>query len=165
MSELDDLNKENEELKIKIVSLEFESKLNRFLADQRANTIEELLKSQTKILKNKLQSDESKMILQLVDRIKMDNEKYDDLQNFLLKSFPKALKVTNQDNQDNQDNKDTISPKRNDLSQSYIDKNGIMYAPQHIIDVTIILIAHLKKQIEDMLGESDSNQDDKNDLF
>lgn len=156
MSELDDLKNENKELKSKIVELELTSKLNRFLADQRAETIHKLLESQNAILRSKLQSDETKAIMQMIERIKMDNEKYDELQKYLMKSFPKILKIKK--NEDTQEPKET----RDDLSQSYIDENGNMYAPKHIIDVTITLMSLLKKQIEDILG---TEPEEKDDLF
>lgn len=159
MSELDDLKKENGELKTKNIELEFTSKLTRFLADQRAETIHKLLESHTELLKRTLHSDENKIILKMVERIKLDNEKYDELQKYLLKSFPKALKVKKKD--------ETEQPKtdRDDLSQSYIDENGNMYAPQHIIDITIILMSALKKQIEDILGDDYSSEKDGSNLL
>lgn len=160
MSELDDLKNENKELKSKILELEFTSKLNRFLADQRAETIHQLLESQNKQLKSKLQSNETKIIVQMLERIKSDNEKYDELQKYLIKSFPKILNIKKKDDTNQQ-----IST-REDLSQSYVDENGNMYAPKHIIDVTIILMSQLKKQIEDILGKNSSlENDDESDQF
>ena len=161
MSELEDLKKENEQLKTKNIELEFTSKLNRFLADQRAGTIRELLESQTELLRRTLHSDENKIILKMIERIKLDNEKYDELQKYLLKSFPKVLKVQKKDDKQ----KEKPKSDRDDLSQTYIDENGNVYAPQHIIDVAIILISQLKKQIEEILGNDYSSEEDNTNLL
>lgn len=159
MSELEDLKKLNEELRAKIMELEFTSKLNRFIADQRADTINKLLESQTNFLKKTLMSDEKEIIRKMLKRIQVDNEKYDELQKYLMKTFPKILKIKK-----NED----IKPQeqaRDDLSQSYIDENGNMYTPKHIIDVAMILMSQLKKQIEDILGNEYSDDDEESDIF
>ena len=145
MAELDDLKNENKELRSKVVELEFLSKLNRFLADKRADTIKELLESHNQFLKKAILTDEKLIIKQMLERIQIDNEKYDELQKYLMKSFPKILKITEKDEKQQTTNRD-------DLSKSYIDENGNMYAPKHIIDVAIVLISQLKKQIEEIMG-------------
>jgi len=158
MSELDDLKKENKELQAKIVSLEFESKLNRFLADKRADTIRELLQSHNDLLKRTLHSEESKVLIKLIERIKLDNEKYDELQKYLMKTFPKILKIRKNENTD------SPTSNRDDLSTTYIGEDGNVYAAQHIIDVTMIIINSLKKQLEDVLGSGYEDNNDP-DLF
>ncbi len=153
MSEIDDLKKINEELKIKIVELEFTSKLNKFIADQRAEIIKEILEEQKDVLKKTLVSDEKTIIKKMLERIQADNEKYDKLQNYLIKTFPKVVKTRK--NNDIKSQKQT----NENLSQSYIDENGNMYASTHIIDVTISLISKLKKLVDDMLDENDEELD------
>ena len=159
MAELDDLKKNNEELRAKVMELEFTSKLNRFLADQRSETIRELLESQTALLKKTLMSDEKMIIRKMLERIQVDNEKYDELQKYLMTSFPKILKITKKNE------KEPPKQNRDDLSQSYVDEKGNMYAPKHIIDVAIVLMSKLKKQIEDILGKDYSNESDESDPF
>jgi len=161
MLELEKLKKENEELKAKIVELEFTSKLNKYIAEQRAETIRELLEVHNDLLKKSLMSDATQIIKKMLNRIQIDNEKYDELQNYLIKTFPNLLKIKNDEEENS-----TLEPTREDLSKSYIDENGNMYAPKHIIDVAIILISQLKKQIEDILGTvDDDGDDDGSDIF
>ena len=95
----------------------------------------------------------------MLERIQVDNEKYDELQKYLMTSFPKILKITKKNE------KEPSKQNRDDLSQSYIDENGNMYAPKHIIDVAIVLMSKLKKQIEDILGKDYSNESDESDPF
>lgn len=161
MSELEDLKKENESLKLKILELEFAVKLARFMADTRAGTINKMV--QEKIVEVREIISERDLVKKMLERIKMDNEKYEDLRDYLLKSFPHILKSPEKIDKNLEKNK--IETKRDDgidLSQTYVGENGQVYAPQHIIDVTMVVIEKLKKQIEDILGTDYIGEDDEN---
>ena len=153
----EDLQKENKELKDKVAKLELVAKLNRVLAEQRAGTINKMLQSEINSIKAPLLEEQKLLVQKMVTRINSDNQKYDLLQNFLLKEFPDILKPNKQN---------TEAPEtRDDLSTSYIGENGKVYEAQHIIDVAIYLMSNLKKQIKDILGRDYTNEGDDSDLF
>ena len=158
MSELDDLKAENKKLKTQLIALDFSAKLNRFLADQRADAINDLLASKPTYAKNAISPADQEILKKMVERIKFDNDKYEELQKFLMKTFPKVLKV----NEPQKEQQKHVST-RDDLSTTYIGENGEVYIPKHIIDVTILLMSKLKEQIESILG-SESGEDEP-DIF
>jgi len=154
MSKTKDLEKEIKNLKEENKKLKLTSDLYKFLADQRAESVNRLLKQENERLRDNLTYGNPELVKKAVERIDVDNKKYDELQQFLIKNFPGILKPI-------ETNDKPHTPNREELSSTAIGENGKIYQPKHIIDVAIIIMGHLKKQINDILGNDDFS--DKND--
>lgn len=131
------------ELREKIKTLQFESDKNHYIANSRAETINEIYATNIKLIQM------LKMAGLLSNRIKNDNVKFKELEEYLIRTFPKILK------RKPDSDKHTLKKNEN-ISSTSIGEDGRIYKADHIIDVTIILMEQMKKRMSEILGDSDN---------
>lgn len=90
----------------------------------------------------------NELMLQLYDRVEMDNIKYAELKNILMKLFPTLLK-TEMESDNISDNKPNI-----ELSDTFISESGNIstMTSTHIIDVAIHVISQMKEKLDQIYG-------------
>lgn len=90
-------------------------------------------------------------VLQLIEilnvakeRISQDDEKFLELKNFIMENFPKQFEDTGTKLQNTNSN----------LSNTIINEKGQIVPAYHIIDISVLIIKNLLKQIKDDFGNN-----------
>jgi len=97
------------------------------------------------------------VISKLADRVKMDNEKYDQLIKYIDMNFPGIIKSRDEFNETN-NNLGNIN--ESNKSEIFVDSEGNFITTKHIIDVAINIIQVLKDRIQEIRGKQGTFDDD-----
>lgn len=143
--------------------LDFDCKLHKFIADQRIETINKMMSNSINNLKNLSEYEKqfTEFYKQSMERINDDNKKFDELRNYIKKTFPSSIV----DLPSFKQNKQMDDEK---LSQSVVGENGEIYKSYHIIDAAILIMDNYKNKLKEILGDDDDddvdfpNKDDEN---
>ena len=145
-----ELEKKISELKVKNTKSEFDSKLNRFIADQRSDALKEVLSKNINNTNYMIKYDkEAKQYFKnSMDRINLDDEKFGALRDFIRQTFPKAIVEMKQEDIPNKSDDDS-------LSQTFIGEQGEVYKPYHVVDLAILIMNTQKQKLKEILGGDD----------
>jgi hypothetical protein len=156
---IQELEKEIFELREKNTKSEFESKLNRFIADQRRDALNEVLSKNVSNTNYMIKYDKEakKFFKDSMQRIQLDDEKFNALRDYIKKTFPQAIiEIKPEDMPKNSDN--------DNLSQTFIGEHGEVYKPYHVVDLAILIMNTQKQKLKEILGgEDDFNVDNNED--
>jgi len=86
-----------------------------------------------------------------VERMKMSDIKFFELQNYITKTFPTLVVNMKQD--------EIKKEKDENLSDTFIGEHGEIYKPQHIVDVAIVILDMQRKKLKEILGDDNLNKD------
>jgi len=156
-AEIEILQKRIAELSAENVKLDFDSKLNRLLSDQRADALNKMLSTNINNLKGfaKFDTQFKNFYKESMERINLDNEKFDALTDYIKKTFPDAIVEM----------KPEPREKRKDdekLSQTFIGENGEVYKPFHVVDLAILIMNTQKEKLKEITGDDfDINSDEE----
>lgn len=155
-AKIQELERQISDLKNSNSKFEFEAKLNKFIADQRLDAINEVLAKNVNDLKNMKAYDQKvkEYYSKSMARIKLDDEKFIQLKNYIKESFPDSVIELN-------GNSEEIKKSDKDLSDVYIGEGGRVYQPFHIIDIAILIMRNQRQRLNDILGGEDFDIDNQ----
>lgn len=158
-AEIQKLQKRIGELKIESTKYEFDAKLYLFIAEQRNVMITEMKEHGLKNM-NYLADYDKKVQnyqKQVSDRLNSDDEKFNQLREYIKDNFPEAtMKPINTNTQKSK----SKSKSNKDLSNTFIGEGGEVYAPFHVVDIAILIMERQLKKLKEILGGDDNDSDE-----
>ena len=155
---IQDLEKEILELKSKNTKSEFDSKLNRFIADQRHDVISEVMSKNINNINYMKEYDKraKEFYKNSMERINLDDEKFGALRDYIRITFPSAIVEMKPE--------DMHTSKKKDLSHTFIGEQGEIYKPYHVVDLAMMIMKTQKEKLNELLGNDDFDINDINDI-